>query len=301
MPSEQSVRIPPDALLSGWALAAAVGALERIHGHHLASMTADEEQDARDHWRRQAQDTLSAVHAAVAGPRQPGAGAAVLSFADTDGGGLELGVHFDPALEHAPAGETIGTPAQGLAARVLAGLREDLERPHDENVRGVERGGGPPAGDVSILEEEAARAPADAGAGSANPSGGVRALHAGDIVAVGVEALERIHGHHLAAMTAELEREARGQWHRQAEEMLTAVLAVLTRERPVGVGLAVLAFVDAGGGRVDFRVDYEPPLEDTGSGEGAGTPAQSLAAKAFSALRAGGYSRSQVAPPVPDV
>jgi hypothetical protein len=290
MNGEHSKRIPPDAVLSGWALAAALEALERMHGHHLASMTADEQRDARDHWRRQAQETLSAVHAALTGGRQPGAGAAVLSFTDTDEGGLEIGVLFDPALTEGPDGEMIGTPAQGLAARTLAGVQQDFERSED----GVAHDRAP-----------ATPAQADAGSGattqSANLGAGAAELRSGDVVAVGVGALERIHGHHLAAMSAELEREARGQWRQQAEEMLAAVEAALTRERPAGVGTAVIALVDAGEGRADVRADYEPALEDTASGGMAGTRAQTLAAQTFSAVSAGRYSDDSEAPAVPDL
>ena len=46
-------QIPVDLILSEASVRAGVGAMERIHGRHLASMTPQEQEEARGHWRAQ--------------------------------------------------------------------------------------------------------------------------------------------------------------------------------------------------------------------------------------------------------
>jgi hypothetical protein len=103
-------------------------------------------------------------------------------------------------------------------------------------------------------------------------------------IAAGVEALERIHGRHLADMTPEEQAEARDHWRRQVEEVLEAVRAVHTGPTAPGSGRAVISFTDAGEDRIDVSVAFRPDLEDMGDGQIAGTPAQVLALSALEAL-----------------
>src|SRR4051794_5299341 len=121
-------------------------------------------------------------------------------------------------------------------------------------------------------------------AGAGPPQMPVDAILAEDSVAAGVAALERIHGRHLADMTAEEQAEARDHWRRQVEEVLDAVRAVHTEPTPPGAGRAVISFTAAGEDRVDASVAFRPDLEDTGDGQIAGPPAQVLALSALEAL-----------------
>jgi hypothetical protein len=117
--------LPPDVLLSEESIAAGVAALETIHGRHLADMTADEQADARDHWRRQVEQVLSAVRDVHAAPAAPGAGRAVISFTDAGDDRIDVSVAFQPDLEDMGDGQVAGTPAQVLALSALEALGED--------------------------------------------------------------------------------------------------------------------------------------------------------------------------------
>src|SRR3954469_18442722 len=119
--------IPPDALLSEESIAAGVEALERIHGRHLADMTADEQAEARDHWRRQVEEVLEAVRNANTEPTPPGAGRAVISFTDAGEDRVDVSVAFRPDLEDMGDGQIAGTPAQVLALSALEALGDDDE------------------------------------------------------------------------------------------------------------------------------------------------------------------------------
>jgi hypothetical protein len=103
-------------------------------------------------------------------------------------------------------------------------------------------------------------------------------------IAAGVEALEQIHGRHLADMTEDEQAEARDHWRRQVEQVLEAVREVHTGPTPPGAGRAVISFTDAGEDRIDVSVAFRPDLEDMGDGQIAGTPAQVLALSALEAL-----------------
>ena len=121
MSSEEQAQIPPDAIASEEAIAVAVGALERMHGHHLADMTADEQAEARAQWRRQAEEMLAAVRGLFGEP-VAGTGRAIIWFSDAADGNAHMSATFQPQLEQASAGEVTGTPAQLLALQAFAAV-----------------------------------------------------------------------------------------------------------------------------------------------------------------------------------
>src|SRR3954451_19462577 len=125
--------IPADAILSEESIAAGVEALESIHGRHLADMTPDEQAEARDHWRRQVEQVLAAVRDALAGPTDPGAGRAVISFTDAGEDRIDVSVAFQPDLEDVGDGQIAGTPAQVLALSALEALGDDDEEGEPES------------------------------------------------------------------------------------------------------------------------------------------------------------------------
>ena len=127
MASEETPGLPPDAIMSEESISAGVAALEQIHGRHLADMTPDEQAEARDHWRSQVEQVLSAVHDTLAAPSAPGAGRAVISFTDAGDDRIDVSVAFQPDLEDMGNGEVAGTPAQVLALSALEALGEDEE------------------------------------------------------------------------------------------------------------------------------------------------------------------------------
>ena len=117
-------QIPVDLILSEESVRAGMGAMERIHGRHLSSMTPDEQEQARDHWRAQVEDVLAAVRDAYGAPDAEGAGRAVISFLDSGGDQVEVGASFLPELRELPGNEVEGTPAQLLALSALESLAE---------------------------------------------------------------------------------------------------------------------------------------------------------------------------------
>ncbi len=125
--------IPAEAILSEESIAAGVQALERIHGRHLADMTADEQADARDHWRQQVEEVLEAVRDIHVGPTAPGAGRAVISFTDAGEDRIDVSVAFRPDLEDMGDGQIAGTPAQVLALSALEALGDDDEEAEPES------------------------------------------------------------------------------------------------------------------------------------------------------------------------
>ena len=127
MASEETPGLPPDAIMSEESISAGVAALERIHGRHLADMTSDEQAEARDHWRSQVEQVLTAVHDTLAGPAAPGAGRAVISFTDAGDDRIDVSVAFQPDLEDMGDGQIAGTPAQVLALSALEALGDDDE------------------------------------------------------------------------------------------------------------------------------------------------------------------------------
>jgi hypothetical protein len=124
---EPSDQLPPDAILSEESITAGVEALERIHGRHLADMTPEEQADARDHWREQVEEVLTAVHAMHTASPPAGAGRAVISFTDAGDDRIDVSVAFQPDLEDLGDGEVAGTPAQVLALSALESLGDDDE------------------------------------------------------------------------------------------------------------------------------------------------------------------------------
>lgn len=125
--ADEPTQIPPDAILSEESITAGVAALEQIHGRHLGDMTEDEQADARDHWRRQVEEILTAVHSLYAGGAPEGAGRAVISFTDAGEDRIDVSVAFQPDLEDMGNGEVAGTPAQVLALSALEALGDDGE------------------------------------------------------------------------------------------------------------------------------------------------------------------------------
>src|SRR4051795_6572339 len=120
-------QISPDSILAEESIAAGVTALEQIHGRHLADMTPDEQADARDHWRSQVEQVLTAVHDVHASPAPPGAGRAVISFTDAGDDRIDVSVAFQPDLEDMGEGQVAGTPAQVLALSALESLGDEDE------------------------------------------------------------------------------------------------------------------------------------------------------------------------------
>ena len=123
--ADQPEQLPPDAILSEESITAGVAALERIHGRHLSDMTPEEQSDARDHWRRQVEEILTAVRDMHAAAPPPGAGRAVISFTDAGEDRIDVSVAFQPDLEDMGNGEVAGTPAQVLALSALEALGDD--------------------------------------------------------------------------------------------------------------------------------------------------------------------------------
>ena len=129
--NEPPEQLPPDAILSEESISAGVAALESIHGRHLADMTAEEQADARDHWRQQVEEVLRAVHSLHAAAPPPGSGRAVISFTDAGEDRIDVSVAFQPDLEDMGGGEVAGTPAQVLALSALEALG-DADEPQGE-------------------------------------------------------------------------------------------------------------------------------------------------------------------------
>jgi alpha-D-ribose 1-methylphosphonate 5-triphosphate synthase subunit PhnG len=118
-------QMPVDAILAEDSVAAGVAALERIHGRHLADMNAEEQAEARDHWRRQVEEILVAVRGVHGGTGTPGAGRAVITFADAGEERVDVSVSFQPDLEELGDGQVAGTPAQVLALSALESLSDE--------------------------------------------------------------------------------------------------------------------------------------------------------------------------------
>jgi hypothetical protein len=119
-------QIPVDLILSEESVRAGLAAMERIHGRHLASMTPDEQEQARQHWRAQVEDILASVRDAYGGDAASTQyGRAVITFIDSGPEGqVEVGAAFVPELHELPEGEVEGTAAQLLALAALESLAE---------------------------------------------------------------------------------------------------------------------------------------------------------------------------------
>jgi hypothetical protein len=123
--SPEPPQMPVDAILAEDSVAAGVAALEQIHGRHLADMTAEEQADARDHWRRQVEEVLNAVRAVNGGAPAAGGGRAVITFVDAGEERVDVSVSFQPDLEELGDGQVAGTPAQVLALTALEALSDE--------------------------------------------------------------------------------------------------------------------------------------------------------------------------------
>ena len=125
-------QIPTDLILSEESVRAGLGAMERIHGRHLGQMTAQEQDEARNHWRAQVEDILAAVRDSYSdGTGIADAGRAVITFLDAGDDQVEVGASFIPELRELPGGEVEGTPAQLLALSALESLAEIDGEEHD--------------------------------------------------------------------------------------------------------------------------------------------------------------------------
>jgi hypothetical protein len=123
--------ITADELLADDTIDAGVGALAELHGSHLHTMSDDEREAARAHWRDQVERVLTAVHRHLAGDLPDDRGRAVLTFADNEAGGIDVSASFRPELREAPDGELDGTPAQVVAIVSLQALEEEEESAED--------------------------------------------------------------------------------------------------------------------------------------------------------------------------
>lgn len=119
-------QIPVDLILSEESVRAGLSAMERIHGRHLASMTPEEQEEARSHWRAQVEDILAAVRDQYGGDAASAQfGRAVITFLDSGPEGqVEVGAAFVPELTELGDGEVEGTAAQLLALAALESLAE---------------------------------------------------------------------------------------------------------------------------------------------------------------------------------
>jgi hypothetical protein len=118
-------QIPVELIVSEESVRAGMGAMERIHGRHLSSMTPGEQEEARGHWRAQVEEVLVAVREQL-GPAVDalGGGRAVISFTDAGDEQVEVGAAFVPELRELPDGDVEGTPAQLLALSALESLAD---------------------------------------------------------------------------------------------------------------------------------------------------------------------------------
>lgn len=127
-------QIPTDLILSEESVRAGLAAMERIHGRHLGQMTAQEQEEARRHWREQVEDILAAVRDTYGeGPAFQDAGRAIITFLDSGEDQVEVSAAFVPEPRELPDGEVEATPAQFLALSALESLAEiDDEDDHPQ-------------------------------------------------------------------------------------------------------------------------------------------------------------------------
>jgi hypothetical protein len=103
-------------------------------------------------------------------------------------------------------------------------------------------------------------------------------------VQAGVQAMERIHGRHLADMAPDEQADARAHWRQQVEEILHASHDAVAGPPPEDRGSAVIVFVDGEGDQIDVSVRFAPELRDLGNDQVEGTAAQILALTALAAV-----------------
>ncbi len=116
--------IPTDMILSEQSVRAGLAAMERIHGRHLGDMSAEEQEQARMHWREQVEQVLGAVREVYAQPPRDDQGYAVITLSDAGEDQIDVGVVFQPDLHELGGGEVEGTPAQVLALAALEAIAE---------------------------------------------------------------------------------------------------------------------------------------------------------------------------------
>jgi len=121
-------QIPVGELLSEQSVAAATGAFERLHGHHLSSMSPDEQAEARAVWREQAEVVLGAVQAALSG-RSLESSWATITLIDVGEDGVDVIPDFHPDVEQLGDEEIRGTPAQILALSALDAIMAESDEP----------------------------------------------------------------------------------------------------------------------------------------------------------------------------
>ena len=117
--------IPLELLISEHSVRAGVSAMERIHGGHLTGMTPDEQATAREHWRQQVEEVLTAVRDELGEPPEGERGRAVIVLTDAADGDVDVSVAFEPDLHQVDEDQVEGTPAQILALGALAAIGED--------------------------------------------------------------------------------------------------------------------------------------------------------------------------------
>jgi hypothetical protein len=120
-------QIPVDLITAEPSVQAGVAAMERIHGRHLAEMTPEEQEQAREHWRAQVEQILFAVHDAHADAGDAERGRAVLTFLDVGEDQVDVAVALEPEPRELPGGDLEVTPAQLMALNALEAVTGDDE------------------------------------------------------------------------------------------------------------------------------------------------------------------------------
>ena len=128
--------IPLDLIAAESSVAAGVAAMERIHGRHLGDMSAEEQEQARMHWREQVEQVLGAVREVYAETPRDDQGYAVITLSDAGEDQIDVGVVFQPDLTELGGGEVEGTPAQVLALAALEAIAEQGDEEEDDGQLG---------------------------------------------------------------------------------------------------------------------------------------------------------------------
>ena len=124
-------QIPTDMILSEQSVRAGLGAMEQIHGRHLGDMSAQEQEQARSHWRDQVEQVLAAVRDVYVEAPTDDRGYAVITLSDAGDDRIDVGVVFQPDLEELDNGDVEGTPAQVLALAALEAIAAEGEEGDD--------------------------------------------------------------------------------------------------------------------------------------------------------------------------
>lgn len=124
-------QIPTDMILSEQSVRAGLDAMQRIHGRHLGDMSAQEQEQARMHWREQVEQVLAAVRDVYVEPPTDDRGYAVITLSDAGDDRIDVGVVFQPDLEEVGDGDVEGTPAQVLALAALEAIAAEGDDPEE--------------------------------------------------------------------------------------------------------------------------------------------------------------------------